>query len=162
MELHTIELNKFDSGIEDDFQTLLAKMKQKIDIWCAFLTRYDLLAKKQNELPKEPNYADLKKALHIIEVMNFSDEERNSYEDHLKWLRDESSALEKKFRDGEAIGIEKGRAEGIEETKISVVYQMLHEKMALPLIAKMTGLSLKNIEKLHRSFRSSESDKNSL
>jgi len=156
LELHTIELNKFDTGIEDDFQKLLSKMKEKIDIWCAFLTKYDLLSKKQAELPKEPNYVELKKALHIIEVMNFSDEERNSYEDHLKWLRDETSALEKKFRDGREAGKVEGKVEGraegeaigIEKTAV----KMLKENADIKFIATVTGLSENEILRLKSKY----------
>ncbi len=83
LELHTIELNKFNSGASEDLSDLVAKIKTSLDIWIAFLTRNDLL--KIDNLPKELNDNNLKKALEVLNVMNFSSEERELYDDHLKW-----------------------------------------------------------------------------
>jgi predicted transposase/invertase (TIGR01784 family) len=107
LELHTIELRKFSKGIDDDFYKLTAKMKTKIDIWCAFLTKYDLLDNQKQNLQD----SDVKKALDVINVLNFDKSERNLYENNLKGLRDMSSSMEKNFEEG----VEKGKAEGIKE-----------------------------------------------
>ena len=112
-------------------------MKKTIDIWAAFLTKYSLLDQKQNELPEAPDYSNLKKALNVISVMNFSDEERNSYEDHLKWLRDETSALNKKY--------EKGKAEGI---KIVVLNMLKTGKYTKDEIKDLAGMSIEEVEKI--------------
>ena len=143
LELHTIELTKFSKDLDDDFHKLLSKMKKTIDIWAAFLTKYSLLDQKQNELPEAPDYSNLKKALNVISVMNFSDEERNSYEDHLKWLRDETSALNKKY--------EKGKAEGKAEEKRDIVINMLKAKSELEFIGKITGLSIEEIKEIQEN-----------
>jgi predicted transposase YdaD len=47
--------------------------------------------------------------------MNFSDEERDFYEDHLKWLRIETNTLKKMKEEGIAEGLAEGRAEGLAE-----------------------------------------------
>ena len=154
LELHTIELTKFSSNIDNDFHALLSKMKQTIDIWAAFLTKYDLLDQKQNELPKSSDYSNLKKALNIINVMSLSDKERDLYENRLKWLRDESSALNKKYEkglaEGEAKGVVKGKAEGLEEgvnkRNRDIVINMLKAKSELEFISKITGLSIEEIK----------------
>ena len=148
IELHAIELTKFSQGLDDDFHQLLSKMKQTIDIWAAFLTKYDLLDQKQNELPEAPDFSNLKKALNIINVMNFSDEERNSYEDHLKWLRDETSALNKKYEKGKAEGKAEGLAEGREEGIKKTALKMLRKKMDIDTISEITELSVDEIKKL--------------
>ncbi len=48
--------------------------------------------------------------------MGFNDEEREAYENHLKWLRIESNTLKKSEQKGREegieIGIEKGKIEG--------------------------------------------------
>lgn len=137
IELHTIELTKFSKDLDDDFHQLLSKMKKTIDVWAAFLTKYSLLDQKQNELPEAPDYSNLKKALNVISVMNFSDEERNSYEDHLKWLRDETSALNKKY--------EKGKAEGI---KIVVLNMLKTGKYTKDEIKDLAGMSIEEVEKI--------------
>ena len=93
LELHTIELNKFSSGASEELSDLVAKIKTSLDIWIAFLTRNDLL--KIDNLPKELNDNNLKKALEVLNVMNFSSEERELYDDHLKWLMIEANTLKK-------------------------------------------------------------------
>lgn len=74
LELHTIELKKFASNSNDELSDLIAKVKNSLDMWLAFLTRHDLL--KPDALPKELNNPNLKKALNVLEVMGFTDIER--------------------------------------------------------------------------------------
>jgi predicted transposase/invertase (TIGR01784 family) len=112
LELHTIELKKFSDNNSDQLPELLAKIKNSLDIWAAFLTRHDLL--KADNLPQAINDSSLKKAIEVLEVMNFNEEERDFYEDHLKWLRMETNSLKKAEEKGEERGIEKGIDIGIE------------------------------------------------
>ena len=93
LELHTIELNKFTNDANEELKDIVAKTKSALDMWAAFLTRHDLL--KADRLPKELDNDSLKKALTVLNVMNFNDEERELYEDHLKWLRIEANTLKK-------------------------------------------------------------------
>ncbi|WP_243018636.1 MULTISPECIES: Rpn family recombination-promoting nuclease/putative transposase, partial [Candidatus Cardinium] len=74
LELHTIELSKFSNNPNEDLTSLLQKIKNSLDIWTAFLTRNDLLNK--DNLPERLDNNTLKKALHVLETMNFTDEER--------------------------------------------------------------------------------------
>ncbi|MDD9140162.1 MAG: Rpn family recombination-promoting nuclease/putative transposase, partial [Candidatus Cardinium sp.] len=106
LELHTIELIKFSKDPKEDLDSLLKKVKNSLDIWTAFLTRHELLNK--DNLPQSLAHNSLKKALHVLDTMNFTDEERMAYEDHLKWLRIEANTLEKARREGMRIGEEKG------------------------------------------------------
>lgn len=140
-ELHTIELNKFDEDIDDDFSKLLAKMKNKIDIWSAFLTKHELLEERKSELPTS---TELQKALNIVNVMNFTEEEQDAYNDHLKWLRDADSALDKKFLEGK----EEGREEGREEEKIAIAKSLLEQNIPLDTISSATGLSVNELKKI--------------
>lgn len=68
---------------------LVAKTRNALDMWFTFLTRHDLL--KVDRLLKELDNENLKKALYILGTLNFSEEERELYEDHLKLLRIEAS-----------------------------------------------------------------------
>ncbi len=142
LELHTIELNKFSRDGNEELSDLVAKVKNSLDMWSAFLTRNDLL--KLDNLPKELNNPNLKKAISVLEVMNFSDEERNSYEDHLKWLMIEASTVKKAEEKAEA----RGKAEGKAEEKIALVRNSLKAGLPLETISSITGLSIKEIEKL--------------
>ena len=72
--------------------------------------------------------------------MNFTAEEREAYENHLKWLRIETNTLKKAKEDGR----KEGREEGIKKTAIN----MLKQKLANSLISSVTGLSNDQILKL--------------
>ena len=138
LELHTIELNKFTKNSDDKLSDIIAKVKTTLDMWVAFLTRHDLLNK--DNLPKELDDASLKKALTVLDVMNFSQEEREAYEDHLKWLRIEANTL-KKYE-------QKGREEGREEGKAELIKIMFTKGKSIEEIIEFTGLSKEKIDKL--------------
>ena len=142
MELHTIELNKFTSDSSEELQDIVAKTRNALDMWLAFLTRHDLL--KADKLPKELDNDKLKKALKVLDVLNFSEEERELYEDHLKWLRIEANTLKKTAEKALAEGISIGEARSIEKTALNMLKQKLDNK----LISSVTGLSLEEIAKL--------------
>ena len=153
LELHTIELKKFITE-QEDLSDLLLKIRSSLDMWIAFLTRHDLL--KVDMLPKDLDNYNLKKALEVIDVMNFSEEEREAYEDHLKWLRIESNTIKKAEAKGKAEGIVEGRAEGIVEgraegkleEKKAIVRAMLAEGFDLNFISKITEMTFEAINKL--------------
>ena len=142
LELHTIELKKFPAGNSQALSELVANIKNSLDIWVAFLTKYDLLSKDQ--LPRELNWQPIQKALSELEIMNFSETERYAYEDHLKWLRDEASTLKKSFEDGK----EEGREEGIEQATLAIARLMLSKNKPIEEIIEFTNLPLELIQKL--------------
>ncbi len=141
IELHTIELNKFTKGQDEDLSSLVAKIKSALDIWIAFLTRNDLL--DPANLPTALNNPSLKKALTVLEVMNFSPTEREAYEEHLKWFRIEANTLKK----AEAKAREEGKAEG----KAEMAKEMLVDNEPIAKIIKYTGLTFEQIKKLKSS-----------
>ena len=146
LELHTIELNKFSSNANEGLSDIVAKVKTSLDMWSAFLTRNDLL--KADSLPRELDDVNLKKAITVLEVMNFSDEERDFYEDHLKWLRIETNSLKKMKAEGKAEGLVEGKAEGKAEEKIEIARNLLAQNIDITNISLATGLSIVEIEKL--------------
>jgi predicted transposase/invertase (TIGR01784 family) len=146
LELHTIELNKFSSGASEELSDLVAKIKTSLDIWIAFLTRNDLL--KIDNLPKELNDNNLKKALEVLNVMNFSSEERELYDDHLKWLMIEANTLKKAENKAREEGIAIGETRGIEKVAIS----MLKQKIDDSLIQSVTGFSQDELNKLKNNL----------
>ena len=150
LELHTIELKKFSKKSDESLSDLVTKIKTALDMWSAFLTRNELL--NPDNLPKELNDLNLKKAINVLNVMNFSDEERAAYDDHLKWLRIEANTLKKYEQKGMEKGIEIGEARGIEigmEKGIKLmVTNMLNQKLSDSLIMQVTGLSEEELERL--------------
>ncbi len=145
MELPTIELNKFTGDSSEELQDIVAKTRNTLDMWVAFLTRHDLL--KADRLPKELDNEELKKALKVLDVLNFSEEERELYEDHLKWLRIEANTLKKTAEKALAEGISIGEARGIEKGKSELIKMMLNQGNPVDKIAKITGLSITEIKK---------------
>ena len=141
-EIHTIELKKFSDDREEDLNELVKKIKSSIDMWMAFLTRNDLL--DQSKLPKSLSNEKLKKALNVLDIINFSEAERDLYEGRLKWIRMEENAMQKRFEDG----LEQGLEKGIEKTAIN----MLKQDLDLQIIAAVTGLSLEQITQLKQHF----------
>jgi predicted transposase/invertase (TIGR01784 family) len=123
-------------------------------MWSAFLTRNDLL--KADSLPKGLDDANIKKAISVLEVMNFSDEERDFYEDHLKWMMIEASTVKKAEEKAEA----RGKAEGIAEGKvkgkvegeynkaIEIAKKLLSKDNSVTDVADLTGLSIAEVQKL--------------
>jgi predicted transposase/invertase (TIGR01784 family) len=76
--------------------------------------------------------------------MNFGDEERQAYEEHLKWLRIEANTL-KKY---EAKGFMEGKAEG----KAEIAKTMLRKGMEINTISELTELTLHQIETLKQKI----------
>lgn len=153
LELHTIELKKFSDNNKEELPELMAKIKKPLDIWVAFLTRYDLL--KADNLPKPLDNISLKKAINVLEVMNFNQEERDLYEDHLKWLRIEANTLKKaeaKAKEiGKAEGIEIGEARGVEkgkiEGKLEIAKNLISKGFDEKSILEITGLTIAEVKK---------------
>jgi predicted transposase/invertase (TIGR01784 family) len=140
LELHTIELKKFSGEPSDQLSKMIEKVKTSLDMWMAFLTRHDLLD-RQN-LPKRLEDPNLKKALTVLEVMNFTPEEREAYEGQLKWLRIEANTL----KNYENKGIEKGD----QQATLRIAKNMLKKGFEISIIQDVTGLSEKAIESLNK------------
>ena len=143
LELHTIELKKFTDQL-GKHEEIVPKIQGALDMWSAFLTRHELLDKEN--VVKNLGSPELEKALHILEVMNFTDEEREAYEDHLKWLRIETNSLKK----AEDKGRKEGREEGRKEEKHQIARAMLKENLPVKQVSKLTGLSVDEINSLQK------------
>ena len=85
----------------------------------------------------------IEKALNILETMNLNENERESYEARLKWLRDEELAIKTAERKGMEAGIEKGA----KEKSIEIAKNLL-DVLDAETISLKTGLTLEEIEEL--------------
>ncbi len=158
LELHTIELKKFMDEAGNELSTVMARVKSKVDLWSAFLTKYDLM--NPANLTGSFDDPDLKKALGVLEVMSLNPAEREEYESHLKWLRIETNTLKKHAaearEEGIAEGMEKGIKQGIkqgieqgEENKaISIAKLMLSKNKPISEIVEFTNLSEEEVKLL--------------
>ncbi len=149
IELHTIELSKFEieSGINNHQTSAVLKLKNMLDVWTTYLIDNDYL--KKAELPDSFSRVLIKKAISVLEELNFSKKERDNYEAHLKWLRAEASGIkkaeEKKFAEGKAEGI------------ILVAKNMLNKGIGIESISEITGLTVEEIQALQLSKDSKKS-----
>ncbi len=135
LELHTIELKKFKDYLDDKILDFESKIQNSLDMWSAFLTRNEVVAKAK--LSNTVDNPGLKKAIKVLGVMNFSEEERESYEDRLKWLRIESNTLKK------------AEQKGAKNKELEIARRMLKDGENVAKIKKWTGLTSAEIANGH-------------
>ena len=147
VEIHFVELKKY----HETLSTMLDK-------WTNFLVKayeYD-----SQHLPRELQIPSIEKAVEALEHMYLSDDERESYEARLKWLRDEEMALKKAKEDGieegKAKGLAEGKLEGKTEAKIEMAKILLMEGTDLAIIGRASGLTAEELAELIKSINKSE------
>ena len=146
LELHFIELNKFNEDIHH--------IKTALDRWANFLKKANHY--KIETLPPVMREDEaIVKAMSGLEKMSMDNKETELYEARLKWLRDEVSSSQKfeiAYEEGLEKGTEKGRVEGFEKgadrTKTEIAQAMLKEGLNLEQIAKLTGLTMDELKTL--------------
>ena len=160
LELHTIELRKFSDNREENIEDIVKKIKNSLDIWVAFLTKLNLM--NRENLPKKLNNSGLDKALGVLNVMDFDGMEREVYENHLKWLRIQSSTLKKKFAAGQVEGmkkgvkkgmkrgIAKGKIEGEKSKAIEIAKKLLESGVSDEIILSASGLAKSDLDNLKK------------
>ena len=125
--------------------------KNTLDEWIYFL--------KNSEIKDNFTAKGLIKAKTVFATMNMSQDERGDYEKHLDFLSYMASLEEtreidmhKAKREGREEGREQGKAEGREQGKhaatIAIAKSLLADGVNISLIAKATGLSEVEIQKL--------------
>ena len=153
LELHTIELKKF-SDKNEGLNDLVSRINNALDMWVTFLTKNDLLI--ADKLPKELNDPNLKKAINVLNIMQFTDEEREAYDNHLKWLRMEAGAIKKQVdkakEEGRIEGKIEGMIEGKMESKIEIAINLLKQNIDVKIISLGTGLSEEEILSLQKNI----------
>ena len=91
------------------------------------------------------------KALEVLEHMSLNDEERESYEARLKWLRDEEMALKKAKEDGMAEGEQKGIQIGEEKAqaeKLEIAKELLKKGIDREIVFSIIHLTQEQINQL--------------
>lgn len=141
--IHTIELEKFTEGADENINHLLPRIKTGLDRWSTFLTKAPNL--DRNNLPKElRDDPCIQKALGVLDTLYLTAEEREIYEEHLKWLRIEASTVKK--------AEEKAKAEGKVEKAREMAVEMLLDNESEVKIIKYTGLTLSEIAEIKKSL----------
>jgi predicted transposase/invertase (TIGR01784 family) len=135
-----IELPKFVKKVED--------LETKMEKWL-FVFRH--LAKLQNR-PKALQEKIYEKLFFAAEIAKYSREDRERYEESLKYYRDMKNVIETAFEDGELKGKIEGIIEGITKGKLEERQEIAKKMKAIgiPLetIMVLTGVPQDEIEKL--------------
>ncbi|MEZ4771555.1 MAG: Rpn family recombination-promoting nuclease/putative transposase [Bacteroidia bacterium] len=92
------------------------------------------------------------KLFEAAEIARFTPEEKDAYEESLKYYRDLKNVVDTSRAEGLLEGMEKGMEKGIEKGmekgKISVAIELKKNQVPIEIIMKSTGLSREEIEKL--------------
>ena len=125
-DLYFVELRKFDNEYKN--------IKTTLDRWITFLNRASEIDK--DNIPDELKEPEIIQAINTIETMSLNAKEREYYENQKKVMRDEMSVIQTAVEnaiDNRNIEFAKGlKADGITNN----------------IIAKNTGLTIEQIEKL--------------
>lgn len=127
-----IELPKFKKS-EYELET-------QFDKWL-FVFRH--LSKLQDR-PLKLQDSVFQKLFEAAEIAKFSPEERDAYEDSLKYYRDLKNVVDTSREEGIQEGIEKG----IEQRNVEIVRKMKEKGMSNVEIAELTGLTVTEINDL--------------
>lgn len=135
-----LEMPKFRKK-EDELKTLFDK-------WLFVIKNLYKLTQK----PKALSEAVFHHLFEIAEIAAFTPQERYDYEESLKNFRDMNNVLQTAIRqgyaEGEAIGLEKGKAEGEHKEKLRSAKKMLDKGIDVQTVAEITGLSVEEIKRL--------------
>ena len=112
--------------------------------WICVLKDMDIM----NRLPEAAKNSVFKKVAEIGELSSLTYEERLKYDDVLKRYRDTLAVMEGQKQEGFREGMEKGIEKGIEKGKAEIARNLKNDGIPLDVIARNTGLSIEEIEKL--------------
>jgi predicted transposase/invertase (TIGR01784 family) len=161
LEIHILELPKLKKQpLKDDWTPL--------ERWGHYLNNLEGEMMEMIAV-KEPM---IRKALTVEDVFAKNEEERRLYELREKGRLDFESAIftaerrgwqegikegkQEGIKEGKQEGIKEGKQEGIKEGIKATARSMLAQNLPLPLIAKISGLSIKEIEALDETSENSD------
>jgi predicted transposase/invertase (TIGR01784 family) len=146
IEIHTLELNKFAGAKAEDLDSMMVAVKSMLDVWLAVLTHHELLT--LDTLPKVLDTPEVRKALNVMETVNFTPIEREMYDAHLDFWRMEYEAFRTHFIKER----EEGRVEGRVEERKKIARSLLLDGVSAESVAKNTHLSLEEVLKIKASL----------
>jgi predicted transposase/invertase (TIGR01784 family) len=112
------------------------RLQSNFDKWMYVLQQLPYLQKRPQTLQDRV----FQKLFEAAEIAKFTPDEKNNYEESLKYYRDLKNVVDTSF--------DEGKAEGILEGKANIARQMKSEGEPIDKIARFTGLSKKEIEDL--------------
>ncbi|QEC78443.1 Rpn family recombination-promoting nuclease/putative transposase [Mucilaginibacter ginsenosidivorax] len=129
-----------------------AELETDLDRWLYVLKHLS----QMNKIPAYLRKPIFEKLFSIAEYTNLTKEEKEMYDSSLKYKWDNKNVLDYAVKEGMekgiAQGIEKGISQGIEKGKLeeamAIARELKKEGLAIEFIAKITKLSIEEIEKL--------------
>ncbi len=132
MEIHFIELRKIYSK--------QLQIEERLRNWVMFLN--DPESEEVKMISK--SVKEIQAAYDVLKKLSKDEKSRELYEDRLKGLRDYVSAVDSSFTEGWSCG----KKEGKKEKAISIAKELVIRGMPSEEVAKITHLSIQEIEKL--------------
>ncbi|WP_297244899.1 Rpn family recombination-promoting nuclease/putative transposase [uncultured Brachyspira sp.] len=135
LQIHIIELKKFKKNI----------LTKDLNCWLKMFTSKNLEASMSEIVKEKPIMEEVQKKYNNFvksKLMMMEYEKKEAY------LYGNQIMLDEERRLGIEEGIKKGKEEGIKENQILTAKNMKKENIDINIISKITGLSIKEIEKL--------------
>jgi predicted transposase/invertase (TIGR01784 family) len=132
-----LEMPKFTKSLDE--------LESRFDKWLYVIRNLNRLERLPDTL-REQVFEQL---FDTAEIARFTPDQVRSYEKSLKYYRDMKNSLDTAFDDG--------KEEGRTEEKRQVVINGLQQGLEIKVIATLTGLSVKIIEKIYRELSEEES-----
>jgi len=126
LEIYIIELPKYKK---------YAKEKTKLSTWVKFIESPEVIDMSDIE-----NNEALEKAKKVLNEISEDEKEEYLAEQRLMYIMDQKAI--------EAAGFDKGKKEGIRQSKEEIVKAMLQQNIEINLISSCTGLTKEEIENL--------------
>ncbi|RWX48322.1 hypothetical protein H206_05151 [Candidatus Electrothrix aarhusensis] len=140
-----LEMPKFTKSLDE--------LESRFDKWLYVIRNLNRLERLPDTL-REQVFEQL---FDTAEIARFTPDQVRSYEKSLKYYRDMKNSLDTAFDNGKEEGRAEGKEEGRIEEKRQVVINGLHQGLEIKVIATLTGLSVKIIEKIYRELSEEES-----
>ncbi|WP_157153885.1 Rpn family recombination-promoting nuclease/putative transposase [Brachyspira murdochii] len=147
LQIHIIELKKFKKNV----------LSKDLNYWLKIFTSKNLEASMSEIVKEKPIMEEVQKKYNNfvksrLMMMEYEKKEAYLYGNQIMLDEERRLGIEEGIKKGkeEGIreGIEQGIEKGIEKEKYSLARNMKNKNMDLNLISELTGLSIKEIEKL--------------
>jgi predicted transposase/invertase (TIGR01784 family) len=135
-----------------NFSKSEGELQSNFDKWMYVLQQLPHLQSRPPALQERV----FQKLFEAAEIARFTPDEKNKYEESLKYYRDLKNVVDSSFdegkaeglAEGKADGLAEGKAEGLAEGKAEIALQMKLKGLETSLISEVTGLSVEEIENL--------------
>ena len=135
-----LEMKKFDKSIDE--------LENYFEKWLYLLKNLAFL----EEIPAKLREKAFQKVFQIAEIAKYKPQERQNYENSLKYYRDMENSLDLKYakglKEGKEEGLKEGKEEGLKEGQLNIARNMKTLGLDWQVIQETTNLSKEEIEKL--------------